>query len=166
MFLVSGNDLFSLWHLLEIWAWTVLACIHVIARARSAKDPRDPKFAHWPSWGSNLEPVLVDCLPPFDVVNDLVAFINRKLCVINQSEHWSIKIGTISINSFYPCMVVLMVVILTLCHCVLLFQKKLKCALVSLNDSMEMTHVKKDKLTHCGIVTSYGDRDLGQHWLR
>ena len=22
------------------------------------------------------------------------------------------------------------------------------------------------KLTHCGLVTSYGDRDLGQHWLR
>ena len=21
-------------------------------------------------------------------------------------------------------------------------------------------------LTHCGLVTSYGDRDLGQHWLR
>ena len=21
-------------------------------------------------------------------------------------------------------------------------------------------------LTHCGPVTSYGDRDLGQHWLR
>ena len=22
------------------------------------------------------------------------------------------------------------------------------------------------KLTHCGLVTPYGDRDLGQHWLR
>ena len=21
-------------------------------------------------------------------------------------------------------------------------------------------------LTHCGLVTSYGERDLGQHWLR
>ena len=21
-------------------------------------------------------------------------------------------------------------------------------------------------LTHCGLVTPYGDRDLGQHWLR
>ena len=21
-------------------------------------------------------------------------------------------------------------------------------------------------LTHCGLVTLYGDRDLGQHWLR
>ena len=21
------------------------------------------------------------------------------------------------------------------------------------------------KLTHCGLVTPYGDRDLGQHWL-
>ena len=21
-------------------------------------------------------------------------------------------------------------------------------------------------LTHCGLVTSYSDRDLGQHWLR
>ena len=24
----------------------------------------------------------------------------------------------------------------------------------------------KGLLTHCGLVTSYGDRDLGQHWLR
>ena len=23
-----------------------------------------------------------------------------------------------------------------------------------------------DELTHCGLVTPYGDRDLGQHWLR
>ena len=23
-----------------------------------------------------------------------------------------------------------------------------------------------DKLTHCGLVTPYGDWDLGQHWLR
>ena len=22
------------------------------------------------------------------------------------------------------------------------------------------------ELTHCGLVTPYGDRDLGQHWLR
>ena len=21
-------------------------------------------------------------------------------------------------------------------------------------------------LTHCGLVTPYGDKDLGQHWLR
>ena len=21
-------------------------------------------------------------------------------------------------------------------------------------------------LTHCGLVTTYGDKDLGQHWLR
>ena len=21
-------------------------------------------------------------------------------------------------------------------------------------------------LTHCGLVTSYGDMDLGEHWLR
>ena len=24
----------------------------------------------------------------------------------------------------------------------------------------------KDQLTRCGLVTPYGDRDLGQHWLR
>ena len=23
-----------------------------------------------------------------------------------------------------------------------------------------------DTLTHCGLVTSYGDIDMGQHWLR
>ena len=23
-----------------------------------------------------------------------------------------------------------------------------------------------NQLTHCGLVTSYGGRDLGQHWLR
>ena len=22
------------------------------------------------------------------------------------------------------------------------------------------------QLTHCGLVASYGDRDLGQHWFR
>ena len=24
----------------------------------------------------------------------------------------------------------------------------------------------KQTLTHCGLVTPYGGRDLGQHWLR
>ena len=23
-----------------------------------------------------------------------------------------------------------------------------------------------DELTHCGLMTLYGDKDLGQHWLR
>ena len=25
---------------------------------------------------------------------------------------------------------------------------------------------KLDQLTHCGLMTQYGDRDLGQRWLR
>ena len=29
-----------------------------------------------------------------------------------------------------------------------------------------LTHCGQPELTHCGLVTLYGDRDLGQHWLR
>ena len=29
-----------------------------------------------------------------------------------------------------------------------------------------MVLLSHSDLTHCGLVTSYGDRDLGQHWLR
>ena len=31
---------------------------------------------------------------------------------------------------------------------------------------MHVCSIRGDQLTHCGLVTPYGDRDLGQHWLR
>ena len=30
---------------------------------------------------------------------------------------------------------------------------------------INMTSHSLDELTHCGLVTPYGDRDLGQQWL-
>ena len=35
---------------------------------------------------------------------------------------------------------------------------------VKLNPNL--VQVRDEWLTHCGLVTSYGDRDIGQHWLR
>ena len=35
---------------------------------------------------------------------------------------------------------------------------------VKLNPNL--VQVRDEWFTHCGLVTSYGDRDLGQHWLR
>ena len=37
---------------------------------------------------------------------------------------------------------------------------------LGLNELNENVYIKLWELTHCGLVTSYGDRDLGQHWLR
>ena len=31
---------------------------------------------------------------------------------------------------------------------------------------MAWYHIRANKLTHCGLVTLYGDMELGQHWLR
>ena len=36
---------------------------------------------------------------------------------------------------------------------------------LDLNEITEMTFVQTF-LTHCGLVTPYGDMELGQHWLR
>ena len=41
---------------------------------------------------------------------------------------------------------------------------------LNLNDCMKdfsyITWLQIVFLTHCGLVTTYGDIDLGQHWLR
>ena len=31
---------------------------------------------------------------------------------------------------------------------------------------IHFTHITARQLIDCGLVTPYGDRDLGQHWLR
>ena len=31
---------------------------------------------------------------------------------------------------------------------------------------MQDLYLYNFKLTHCGLVTPYGDMELGQHWLR
>ena len=34
------------------------------------------------------------------------------------------------------------------------------------DDMIQIRHLWKIPITHCGLVTLYGDMELGQHWLR
>ena len=40
------------------------------------------------------------------------------------------------------------------------------CELGQLARPQLLFHAVYHQLTHCGLVTPYGDIDLGQHWLR
>ena len=43
---------------------------------------------------------------------------------------------------------------------------KSSAAKLLLPKSMEYSTAFTQRLTHCGLMMPYGDRDLGQHWLR
>ena len=52
-------------------------------------------------------------------------------------------------------------------NCLLVPSSNLFCKqLYDKNISMMLSAVPINTLTHCGLVTQYGVRDLGQHWFR